>query len=146
MSTFIICRTTYVSICSIVRPPGLDCARISRARNQRPETAMTSLTEEQARATIAPWCSLFNVASRGDVKAIQEQVLKQRITNPAQAICRENAGAARPRSRWFRISRTPFPTWSTPSRHACKSTAAFCRMETHQETARARAGAELGRL
>src|SRR6266446_5026648 len=33
------------------------------------------LTEEQARAVIAPWYSLFNVASRGDVRAIQEQVL-----------------------------------------------------------------------
>jgi hypothetical protein len=28
---------------------------------------MTSLTEEQARAVIAPWYSLFNVATRGDV-------------------------------------------------------------------------------
>jgi ketosteroid isomerase-like protein len=34
-----------------------------------------SLTEAQARAAIAPWYSLFNVASRGDVKAIQEQIL-----------------------------------------------------------------------
>src|SRR5216684_2474579 len=34
-----------------------------------------SLTETQARAIIAPWYSLFNVASRGDVKTIQEQVL-----------------------------------------------------------------------
>jgi len=34
-----------------------------------------SLTEEQARAIIAPWYSLFNVATRGDVGAIQEQVL-----------------------------------------------------------------------
>jgi ketosteroid isomerase-like protein len=33
------------------------------------------LTEPQARAIIAPWYSLFNVAARGDVKAIQEQVL-----------------------------------------------------------------------
>jgi hypothetical protein len=33
------------------------------------------LTEAQARATIAPWYSLFNVATRGDVKTIQEQVL-----------------------------------------------------------------------
>jgi ketosteroid isomerase-like protein len=39
------------------------------------ETAMTSLTEEQARAVLAPWYNLFNVASRGDVRAIQEQVL-----------------------------------------------------------------------
>jgi hypothetical protein len=34
-----------------------------------------SLTESQARSIIAPWYSLFNVASRGDVKAIHEQVL-----------------------------------------------------------------------
>jgi ketosteroid isomerase-like protein len=33
------------------------------------------LTEAQARAIIAPWYSLFNVASRGDVKAVEEQVL-----------------------------------------------------------------------
>ena len=34
-----------------------------------------ALNEEQARAIIAPWYSLFNIATRGDVKAIQEQVL-----------------------------------------------------------------------
>src|SRR6202795_5301134 len=34
-----------------------------------------NLSEAQARAVIAPWYSLFNVASRGDVKTIQEQVL-----------------------------------------------------------------------
>ena len=34
-----------------------------------------SLTEAQARTIIAPWYGLFNVASRGDVKTIQEQVL-----------------------------------------------------------------------
>jgi hypothetical protein len=33
------------------------------------------LTEAQAQAVIAPWYSLFNVATRGDVKTIQEQVL-----------------------------------------------------------------------
>lgn len=31
--------------------------------------------EAQAREIIAPWYSLFNVATRGDVKAIHEQVL-----------------------------------------------------------------------
>jgi hypothetical protein len=41
------------------------------------EKAMTSLTEQQARAVIAPWYGLFNVASRGDVRAIQEQVLTE---------------------------------------------------------------------
>src|SRR6267142_1142814 len=34
-----------------------------------------NLTEAQARVIIAPWYSLFNVATRGDVKSIQEQVL-----------------------------------------------------------------------
>lgn len=33
------------------------------------------LTEEQARAIIRPWYSLFNLATRGDVKAIHEQVV-----------------------------------------------------------------------
>lgn len=33
------------------------------------------LTDAQARAIIAPWYSLFNVASRGDVKVVQEQIL-----------------------------------------------------------------------
>src|SRR5437870_7542167 len=33
------------------------------------------LTEAQASAVISPWYSLFNVATRGDVKTIQEQVL-----------------------------------------------------------------------
>src|SRR6202050_1052436 len=33
------------------------------------------VTEERARAIIAPWYSLFNVATRGDVKTTQEQVL-----------------------------------------------------------------------
>jgi ketosteroid isomerase-like protein len=33
------------------------------------------MTEAQARAIIAPWYGLFNVASRGDVKATQEQIL-----------------------------------------------------------------------
>jgi predicted ester cyclase len=34
-----------------------------------------NLTEAQARAVIAPWYNLFNVATRGDVRSIQEQVL-----------------------------------------------------------------------
>jgi steroid delta-isomerase-like uncharacterized protein len=41
------------------------------------ENAMTQLTEAQARAAIAPWYSLFNIATRGDVKAIQEQILTE---------------------------------------------------------------------
>ena len=38
-------------------------------------TSAQNLSEAQARAIIAPWYSLFNVAARGDVKSIQEQVL-----------------------------------------------------------------------
>src|SRR5438309_1592276 len=34
-----------------------------------------NVSEQQARAIIAPWYSLFNVAGRGDVKMIQERVL-----------------------------------------------------------------------
>jgi ketosteroid isomerase-like protein len=37
--------------------------------------AAQGLTETRAREIIAPWYSLFNVATRGDVAAIQEQVL-----------------------------------------------------------------------
>ena len=33
------------------------------------------LTEVQARSIITPWLSLFNVASRGNVKSTEEQVL-----------------------------------------------------------------------
>ena len=38
---------------------------------------MTNLTEPQARAVIAPWHGLFNIATRGDVKAIQEALLTE---------------------------------------------------------------------
>ena len=34
-----------------------------------------SFTDAKARAIIAPWYSLFNVATRGDVKAVHEEVL-----------------------------------------------------------------------
>jgi hypothetical protein len=36
-----------------------------------------ALTEEAARAAIAPWYSLFNVASRGGVQAIEERILTE---------------------------------------------------------------------
>ncbi len=39
------------------------------------ESGAAPLTEERARALIAPWYSLFNVASRGDVRAIAERTL-----------------------------------------------------------------------
>src|SRR5437773_9063439 len=40
-----------------------------------PRAWAQNITDAQARAIIAPWYSLFNVATRGDVKTIQEQVL-----------------------------------------------------------------------
>ncbi len=38
---------------------------------------MTQLSEQQAREVIAPWYSLFNIKSRGDVRAIQEALLTE---------------------------------------------------------------------
>jgi ketosteroid isomerase-like protein len=40
-----------------------------------PRASAQNITEAQARAINAPWYSLFNVATRGDVKSLQEQVL-----------------------------------------------------------------------
>jgi len=40
-----------------------------------PSASAQNLAEAQARAIITPWYSLFNVATRGDVKSVQEQVL-----------------------------------------------------------------------
>jgi hypothetical protein len=36
---------------------------------------MADLTGQQARAVNSPWYSLFNIATRGDVRAVQETVL-----------------------------------------------------------------------
>ncbi len=36
---------------------------------------MTQLSEQQAREVIAPWYSLFNIKTRGDVRATQEAAL-----------------------------------------------------------------------
>jgi predicted ester cyclase len=38
---------------------------------------MAHLTEQQARAVIAPWYSLFSIATRGDVRAVQEGLLTE---------------------------------------------------------------------
>ena len=47
------------------------------ALTSAPATATAQvLTEERAKAIIAPWYSLFNVTTRGDVKTAHEQVLK----------------------------------------------------------------------
>ena len=61
MSTFIYMYTDLHS-CFALLPPG---------------KAITDLTEDQARAAIAPWYRLFNIASRGDVRAIQEKILTE---------------------------------------------------------------------
>src|SRR5260370_425275 len=79
MSTFIVCRMTYIllnpGVLSLV--PMSDLGPVPPIRVSQQEAAMTNLTEQQARAAIAPWYGLFNVASRGDVKAIQEQILTE---------------------------------------------------------------------
>lgn len=77
MSTFIVCMMKYIlTLCAAL---SLSLAASARATETvtKPQDSktMTNLTDEQARAVIAPWYSLFNVASRGDVKAIQEQIL-----------------------------------------------------------------------
>src|ERR1700682_4393931 len=77
MSTFIVCRMTYIFIIAAALSilPMSVRAQTSQTPVNLQEKAMSSLTEEQAHAAIAPWYSLFNVASRGDVKTIQEQIL-----------------------------------------------------------------------
>src|ERR1700716_3802476 len=57
----------------MLKPSGLAIAAILLAI--APTASAQSPTEAQARAIVAPWYSLFNIATRGDVKAIQEQVL-----------------------------------------------------------------------
>ena len=66
-----------IAALSLLPLPTPGQAQADRIPVSTEEKAMTSLTEEQARAVIAPWYSLFNVASRGDVKAIQEQILTE---------------------------------------------------------------------
>jgi hypothetical protein len=55
-----------------------------------PAASAQSPTEAQARAIIAPWYSLFNIATRGDVRAIQEQVLTIRDGKIAKTFHMEN--------------------------------------------------------
>jgi ketosteroid isomerase-like protein len=67
-----------LAICAALSAlPSADSARAAEVPVNLQDKSMTSLTEEQARATIAPWYGLFNVGSRGDVKAIQEQILTE---------------------------------------------------------------------
>jgi ketosteroid isomerase-like protein len=78
MSTVIICMLSYI-FPAIFREEAMTVlAHITLAAVLLTGVSTASaqtLTEAQARAAIAPWYSLFNVASRGDVKAIQEQIL-----------------------------------------------------------------------
>lgn len=57
-----------------------------------------NLTEAQARAIIAPWYSLFNIADRGDVAAVHEQVVAPDYES-VRAIFPGNVGAGILRSR-----------------------------------------------
>jgi ketosteroid isomerase-like protein len=67
-----------LAICAVLSAVSLaDSARAAETSANLQDKAMTSLSDEQARAVIAPWYSLFNVASRGNVKAIQEQILTE---------------------------------------------------------------------
>jgi steroid delta-isomerase-like uncharacterized protein len=67
-----------LAICAALSAlPFAGSARAAETPANLQDKAMTSLTDEQARAAIAPWYSLFNVAGRGDVKAIQEQILTE---------------------------------------------------------------------
>ena len=77
MSTFIVYRMTYILFLAAALSilPLQSRAQVDRIPVGIEEKAMTGLTEQQARAAIAPWYSLFNVASRGDVRTIQEQIL-----------------------------------------------------------------------
>jgi ketosteroid isomerase-like protein len=79
MSTFIVCMMKYILVlCALLSAVSVaDSARAAETPVNLQDKAMTSLTDEQARAAIAPWYGLFNVASRGDVKAIQERILTE---------------------------------------------------------------------
>jgi steroid delta-isomerase-like uncharacterized protein len=50
------------------------------------------MTEEQARAIIAPWYGLFNIATRGDVKAVQEQLLTEDYVSSSGYLPNESWG------------------------------------------------------
>src|SRR4029077_12967694 len=61
-----------------------------------PSASAQNLAEAQARAIITPWYSLFNVATRGDVKSVQEQVLTADYEScagylPAECWCRDTS-------------------------------------------------------
>src|ERR1700720_4236800 len=85
MSTFIVCRlfNFYLILALFLKSKQKEQTKTTLAQFALAAVLMTgasaasaqSLTEAQARAIIAPWYSLFNVASRGDVKTIQEQIL-----------------------------------------------------------------------
>ena len=74
-----------------------------------PRAWAQNITDAQARAVIAPWYSLFNVATRGDVKSIHEQVFTVDYDHVPD-IYPANAGVAMFRSRWSATFQTPFPT------------------------------------
>lgn len=78
--TYIFILAALLSILSAparAQTPQIPVSHQEKAKENAKENAMTQLTEAQARAAITPWYSLFNIATRGDVKAIQEQILTE---------------------------------------------------------------------
>jgi steroid delta-isomerase-like uncharacterized protein len=75
--TYILILAATLSILSAPARAQTPQIPVSHQDKARENTAMPQLTEAQARAAITPWYSLFNVATRGDVKAIQEQILTE---------------------------------------------------------------------
>jgi hypothetical protein len=71
--------------------------------------AAQGLTAAKAREIVAPWYSLFDVATRSDVKGIQEQVLTADYESCSGYLPGE-CWAAIPPSRWSAIFRTRSPT------------------------------------
>src|SRR5258708_34900650 len=94
MSTFIICRMTYILSIAAALVILLSTTHAQAPKNPANplEIAMTGLTEQQARAVIAPWYSLFNVAGRGDVIAIQERILNEDYESCAGYLPGESSG------------------------------------------------------
>lgn len=72
MSTFIVCRTTYI-FCVIFPVPARNIGQNHRHVGNRHDQPHRTTSARRHRS----WYSLFNVASRGDVKAIQEQILTE---------------------------------------------------------------------
>ena len=87
-------------------PPALAALALIAA----PAASAQSLTDAQARTIIAPGTACSNVATRGDVKAIEERSADRHDYESCSGYLPGNAGGGTRRSRWCRTSRTRFPT------------------------------------